>query len=172
MSKLRATIVSCVLVLMATVIMSFMYIFSNVSYSYVPKEFSAVSKLITNNVQVIQGIEAYRVDGPNINNNDINIELDLKPNETYQFSYDVINKTGVDYELSKVLINCLNDENVNDYLTVDMRYEDGTLVTDKTIIPNKVKRIVTVTISYDKNVSETKTFNLNFDMDYNVTNVR
>ncbi len=172
MSKLRATIICCVLVLVATVIMSFMYIFSNVTYSYVPKEYALASKIITNNVQVIKGIDTYRVDGPNINNNDINLELDLNPYETYQFSYDVSNKTGVDYELSKVLINCLNDENVNDYLTVDMRYEDGSVVTNKSIIPDKVKKIVTVTISYDKNVSGIKTFNLNFDMDYNVTNVR
>lgn len=172
MTKLRAVIMSGVLCLMATVIMSFMYIFSNVSYSYVPNEFVTTNELVTNNIQVIKGVDSYRVDGPNIVGNDINLDIDLKPYETYQFKYDIVNKTSVNYELSKVAVNCLNDEKANDYLTVDMKYEDGTVVTNNTYIPDGVKRIVTVTISYNKNVSDTKTFNLNFDMNYNVTNMR
>ena len=172
MTKLRAVIMSGVLCLMATVIMSFMYIFSNVSYSYVPNEFIASNEIVINNIEVLKGVDPYRVDGPNIVGNDINLDVDLKPYETYKFQFDIVNKTSVNYVLSKVGVNCLNDAKVNDYLTVDMRYEDGTLVTDNTLIPDGVKRIVTVTVSYNKNVSGTKTFNLNFDMNYDVTNMR
>ena len=172
MTKLRAVIISGVFVLMATVIMSFMYIFSNVSYSYVPKEFVVNNKIVVNSIEVLKGVDSYRVDGPNIVDNDINLDIDLKPYETYQFKFDVVNKTSVNYVLSKLSVNCLNDEKVNDYLTIDMRYEDGSLVTENTYIPNGVKKIVTVTVSYNKNVSNTKTFNLNFDMNYDVTNMR
>ena len=103
MTKLRAVIMSGVLCLMATVIMSFMYIFSNVSYSYVPNEFTVSNEIVINSIEVLKGVDAYRVDGPNLVNNDINLDIDLKPNETYKFKFDIVNKTGVNYVLDKCL---------------------------------------------------------------------
>ena len=172
MSKLRALIISGVLVLVATVIMGSMYTMGSISYSYVTNDASLIDKVLINNITTIEGIDTTRLDGPTINGNDISLELDLLPYETYKFSFDLVNSTNVDYRLNKLLINCLNDERVNDYLTISMFYDNGEQVKDYSDLIKGTKRTVTVTISYDKNVEDIKTFLLDFDMDINPSAIR
>jgi hypothetical protein len=165
MDKLRAGIISGVLILIATVMMGSMYTISSKSYAY-SYEDGVISDIVVNNIDVLESIDSTRVDGPNIVNNDIELELDLEPYETYKFTYDVVNNTSLDYRLNNIAINCLNDENVNDYLTVNLFYDNGTQVKNSTEIDKGTKRIVYATITYDKNVTDMKTFKLQIDQDF------
>ena len=134
MSKIRAFIISGIMVLVATVLMGTIYTFSNISYSYVVDTDNYNKNVEIKNVKVINKIEADRVDGPNIVDNDLTLSIDIAPYETYSFKYDIVNTTGIDYELSKLLVSCAGDVDVNNYLSISINYENGTstLVVDVT----------------------------------------
>jgi len=172
MSKERATIVVSVFVLVAAVLMGVMYTYNNTEISYSMSDTSLVDDIKINNITTISGIDTLRLDGPNIEGHDINVDLDLLPNETYKFSFDLVNKTKLKYKMNRVRINCLNDVDVNNNLTVSMKYEDGTLVRDGDFLESGTMRKVIVTISYDKNPTEMKNFILDFDMDINPSAIR
>jgi hypothetical protein len=168
MSKIKALIISGILVLVATVLMGSIYTFGNISYSYVPTFDYKDRDVTIKNVKVVEGIDTTRVDGPSVVGNDINVDIDLEPNEVFTFKYDIVNNTNLDYEFTKMIINCLNDTNVNDYLSVSTYYQDGKPINDKDIITKGTLRTVYVTIAYDKNVSDIQSFILNFDMMFNI----
>lgn len=165
MSNLRAGIISGVFILMATVIMGSMYTLSAKSYA-IPYDNNKIGDILVNNINVTESIDSTRVDGPNIIDDDIELELDLEPYETYKFTYDIVNKTSLNYKLNDIVVNCLNDENVNDYLTINLVYDNGETVKSSTDLDKGTKRIVYATITYDKNVTDMKTFKLQFNQDF------
>jgi hypothetical protein len=164
MNKMHAVIISGVLILVATVIMGSMYTMSSISYSYVIDD-SIIEGIKINNINTVQKIDTIRLAGPTIDTTDVNLELDLEPYETYEFTYDIVNTTSINYKFSKVLVNCLNDPDVNNYLTIKMTDGTGNTINKDDILLRNSKRKVDVTITYDKNVEDIKTFELNFDMD-------
>lgn len=163
MSKLKAVIVSCVMVLMATALMGGLYIFSSISYSLPDSDIAYQNDITINNIEVLLGVDTYRVDGPNLVGNDIKLDIDLLPNESYTFRYDINNFSEFDYNLKEFIISCDNNDNVLNYIDVDVRFEDGTQVKENTIIPAKTRRTVYVTVKYDKNFNDIQSFRLYFD---------
>ena len=167
MTKTREIIFSLVFIFIDTIMMSSLYIFGeNQTFAYVAVSGEG-SSIKINNINVDTDIETTRYDGPNIIDNDLDIDIDLYPYEEFKFTYDIVNTTSLDYKLTKVLINCLNNKDVNNYLSIDLFYEDGTQVKDYTDIPTNTKRTVYGYIKYDKNVEDLKTFKLNINMDFN-----
>lgn len=169
MTKVRTIIMSCVLVLIATFMMGTMYVFSNVTYSYTGSDVATKSDFVElKNLKVINGVDSSRVDGPHIIDDNVKVDIDLEPYETFTFKYDVVNKTGFDYELKKVLINCLNDESVNDYLSVSMTYENDKPINENDLLPDGTQRTIYVNIKYNKNAVDVQNFILYFDLMFNL----
>ena len=171
MSRIKAIIISGVFVLIATIMMGSMYVFSNISYSYSYDDISVSTDVLINNIKTIKAIDTVQLDGPNIKGEQIDLEVDLQPYETYEFSFDVNNLTNIDYKLNKLQINTY-DEDANDYLTFDMTYDNGKQVNVYDELLTNTKRTIIVRMTYDKNVTDTKTFDLNINMDYNPSAIR
>lgn len=169
MSKTRALVFSGIFILLATFLMGSIYAYGDITYSYSDKGTTDIIKKIeVKNIKVLNTIETDRVDGPNVVDNDLLLDIDLKPYETYSFKYDVVNSTEFDYEFTKNLITCLNDEDANNYLTVNVGYENGKSIRDKDLLPKGTQKTIVVSISYDKNVEDMKQFIFKFDMMFNV----
>ena len=172
MSKLRAVIISCVLVVMSTALMGGLYIFSNISYSLPDDVEYAANDITINNIEALSKIDTTRVSGPKLIGNDIDLSLDLYPNEEYVFRYDITNLTDIDYYLKEFIMSCTSDVDVNNHLTIEAKYDNGEQVLDNSNIPSKTKRTVYITIKYDKNEDELRTFDLRFDMLFEIGYMR
>ena len=165
MSKFKFIMYSSVIVLLIVGMLSISVVLNNKTYS-LPDTNIYTDSITINDIEVLNRIDNKRVDGPNLNGDDINVDLELLPNESYVFRYDITNSTDHDYTLKDFIISCDNNYDVLDYLTVDVQFENGDLLKENTLIPSKTKRTVYVTIKYDKYLNGKQPFKLYFESEF------
>lgn len=165
MSKPKFIVYSSIIVLLIVGMLSLSVVLNNKTYS-LPDTEVYTNELSINDIEVLNKIDSKRVDGPNLKNNNIDLYLELLPNETYTFRYDIINSTKKDYTLNEFLISCDNNPYAAEYLTIDAQFENGDLLSKNTLIPSKTKRTVYVTIKYNKNLNGKQAFKLYFESDF------
>ena len=165
MKNMKAFVLSGIIILVATVMMGSMYVLGNKSYA-LPNTYAMSGNDITiSNIQTVETIDTERIGFPTVVGNSVELELDMMQHETYTFKVDLTNATSLDYKITSIDVLCLNDENVNDYIDVNMYYDNGVEFKNNNTIAANSKRVMYVSVS-SKLFEDMKTFELklNFNM--------
>ena len=168
MNKYKPFMMACGFVLLLTLIIgSFYTMVNNKTYSYVIE--NTGSELTFNDLIVDTNLNTQFYDGPNIINGKLSLDLDMVGNDYFNFVFDINNTSELDYNLNDLVMNLESDVDVNNNISINLFYDDGTQVTRDTKVYAHTKRKVYGYIKYDKQIDTQKSFILNIDFDYSPT---
>ncbi|HPZ24228.1 MAG TPA: hypothetical protein PLC25_05255 [Bacilli bacterium] len=149
---MKNNIIKClILTTFIIAVVSLVYLVNNKTYSYVIDSNNTYSNIKLSNINVDSTIDNNNIEYPTlIDNNNINFGADLKPNEVFSFTVDVVNDTNVNYKLSSYSLLSRYNDDINSKVTLSVKWLDGDAVKTNDVVESKTKRTMVISVSYDK----------------------